>query len=127
MLIVADGKIDEKEIALGQQMSAVEGISRDEFSTQMVFLKSKDLVKLYQESLAGLKRLDRKQQIRAIAWLCVVANADGFMDRSEWQFIYKVYHKELGLPLDEIMAVQKNLNIIKQQVSPALERSKVIV
>jgi hypothetical protein len=39
----------------------------------------------------------------------VIANADGFMDKTEWQFIYKVYHKELGLNLDEIMKTQKEL------------------
>jgi len=42
--------------------------------------------------------------------MCVVANADGFMDRAEWQLIYKIYHKELGLPLNEIFSVQKELN-----------------
>jgi hypothetical protein len=56
--------------------------------------------------------LDLKQQIRIVAWLCVVANADGFMDRAEWQLIYKVYHKELNLPLHDIFAVQKDLNKI---------------
>jgi hypothetical protein len=41
-----------------------------------------------------------------------MANADGFMDKSEWQFIYKIYHKELHLPLDDIMEVQKELNML---------------
>ena len=41
--------------------------------------------------------------------MCVLANSDGFMDKAEWQFIYKIYHKELNLPLDSIMEVQKEL------------------
>jgi hypothetical protein len=60
--------------------------------------------------MIGLKNLNVKQQIRIIAWLCVVANADGFMDRGEWQLIYNIYHKELNLPLHDIFAVQKELN-----------------
>jgi hypothetical protein len=32
------------------------------------------------------------------------------MDKAEWQFIYKIYHKELNLPLDDIMEVQKELS-----------------
>jgi hypothetical protein len=40
----------------------------------------------------------------------VLANADGFMDRNEWQLIYQIYHKELALPLSEIFTVQKELN-----------------
>jgi uncharacterized tellurite resistance protein B-like protein len=58
----------------------------------------------------GLKQLNYKQQVRIIAWMCVIANADGFMDRGEWQLIYKIYHKELNLPLHDIFAVQKELN-----------------
>jgi uncharacterized tellurite resistance protein B-like protein len=58
----------------------------------------------------AIKKLNVKTQIRCIAWLCVVANADGFMDKKEWMLIYKVYHTELGLRLDDIMLVQKELN-----------------
>ena len=50
-----------------------------------------------------------------MAWLCVVANADGFMDKAEWHFIYDIYHKSLNLPLDEIMVVQKQLNQIGRE------------
>jgi hypothetical protein len=44
--------------------------------------------------------------------MCVLANSDGFMDKSEWQFIYKIYHKELHLALDDIMHVQKELSLM---------------
>ena len=60
-------------------------------------------------SLSDLRKLSKEQQIRCIAWMCVIANADGFMDRKEWQFIYKIYHKELNISLDEIMKVQNEL------------------
>jgi uncharacterized tellurite resistance protein B-like protein len=110
LLIHADGKVNEKEIALGHQMVSAEGINADEFRTQMILLKSRDAAKLYSDSLANLKKLSRDKQIRCTAWLCVIANSDGFMDRAEWQFIYSLYHKELQLPLDEIMGMQKQLN-----------------
>ena len=45
-------------------------------------------------------------------WLCVVANADSFMDKKEWMLIYKIYQTELNLQLDDIMQVQKDLNKI---------------
>ena len=68
---------------------------------------------------------DHRFGIRCIAWLCVLANADGFMDRAEWQFIYKIYHRELQLPLDVIMGVQKELMrkisaAIVDQIAPQL-------
>ena len=110
LLIYSDGKVNQGEISLGKKMIQSEGISEVDFSLQMEALKTKDTAAIYKECLADLKRLKQDQQIRCIAWLCVLANSDGFMDRAEWQFIYKIYHKELHLQLDIIMEAQKELN-----------------
>lgn len=110
LLIYADGSVNEKEVACIKQMIKIEGLSERDFQAQMLVLPSKDQSLLFAETVAGLKRLSKAQQVRVVAWMCVVANADGFMERSEWQFIYRVYHKELALPLNEIFAVQKELN-----------------
>jgi uncharacterized tellurite resistance protein B-like protein len=109
LFIHADGKVSDTEIAMGENMVKAEGISNEEFKMQLILLKSKDISTLREESITGLKNLSREQQINCIAWLCVVANADGFMDRSEWQFIYNIYHTELRISLDQIMAKQKEL------------------
>lgn len=110
ILIHSDGKVNEGEISLGKKMIVAEGISEAEFTRQLESLKGRETSVIYKECLADIKRLKHEQQIRCIAWLCVLANSDGFMDKAEWQFIYKVYHKELNLPLDQIMDVQKELN-----------------
>lgn len=109
MLIYSDGKVNDGEISSGKRMIHSEGISEQEFMLQLDSLKGKDTAVIYRETLVELKRLKPERQIRCIAWLCVLANSDGFMDRTEWQFIYKIYHKELQLPLDVIMEVQKDL------------------
>ncbi|MBA4056643.1 MAG: hypothetical protein C0490_18155 [Marivirga sp.] len=109
MLIYSDGKVNDGEISLGKRMILAEGISEQEFILQLDSLKKRDTAAIYRETLAELKRLRPERQIRCIAWLCVLANSDGFMDKKEWQFIYKIYHKELLLPLDVIMEVQKEL------------------
>ena len=109
MLISSDGKVNQGEISLGKKMIEAEGITNNEFNSQLESLKNKDTAAIYKECLADLKKLKPELQIRSIAWMCVLANSDGFMDKSEWQFIYKIYHKELNLPLDNIMEVQKEL------------------
>jgi len=109
LLVHADGEVNDREVQLGNQMAKIEGLSETEFSVAMEMLKKRATANVYEESIEELKKLDHQKQVRCVAWLCVVANADGFMDKSEWQFIYKVYHKELGLNLDEIMKVQKDL------------------
>lgn len=126
ILIYADGKLDEKEIASGNSMIKAEAIEAEDFRVQMAYLKSKDTQSLLSDCLLGLKKLSRTQQIRIIAWLCVVANADGFMDATEWHLIYKIYHKELYLSLDDIFNVQKELNGLIFEKSMVLKGLKAI-
>jgi uncharacterized tellurite resistance protein B-like protein len=117
MLINADGKVDEKEIVAAKQMVRAEGMNEHDFRQQMITLRSYDQDALFVETLSGMKNLEQNEQVRIIAWLCVVANSDGFMDRTEWQLIYRIYHKELGLPLHDIFEVQKKLNRINDESS----------
>lgn len=112
LLIYADGKVNERELALGRKMIEAEGFDVTKFDEQLESLKAKSIPAIYNECLVGLKKLTAAQQIRSIAWLCVIANSDGFMDKEEWILIYKIYHTELKLSLDEIMKTQKELNKI---------------
>jgi uncharacterized tellurite resistance protein B-like protein len=117
LLINSDGKVNHGEISLGKKMILTEGIVESEFNAELEFSKGKDQADVYKECLRDMKRLKPEQQIRCIAWMCVLANSDGFMDRAEWQFIYKIYHKELHLALDDIMVVQKELSLMTRDLS----------
>jgi uncharacterized tellurite resistance protein B-like protein len=112
LLALADGEIGEKELLRGRQMMKAEGIDEAKFNTLMEKLRTLDHNMIYNDCLKALKKLDSKSQIRCVAWMCVVANADGFMDKNEWTLIYKIYQNELNLQLDEVMKVQKDLNRI---------------
>jgi len=126
LLIHADGKVNAREIASGEQMVTSEAMNAEEFKVEMILLKSIDSSEIYSDALAGIKKLDREKQIRIVAWLCIVANADGFMDRTEWQFIYKLYHNELRLPLDEVMNKQKGLSRIQQPFGISAINQKLV-
>jgi len=112
LLIYADGKVNDREVVLGKKMMAAEGMDEAALQKHIDLLKAKDNPTILKDSIASLRKLDSKQQVRCIAWLCVVANSDGFMDKEEWMFIYKIYHTELKLSLDDIMKTQKDLNKI---------------
>ncbi len=112
LLIYADGKVNDREVVLGKKMMAAEGMDEVALQKHIDLLKAKDNPNILKDSIASLRKLDSKQQVRCIAWLCVVANSDGFMDKEEWMFIYKIYHTELKLSLDDIMKTQKDLNKI---------------
>jgi uncharacterized tellurite resistance protein B-like protein len=109
ILICSDGNVNDKEVSYGRKMVEAEGIDEKYFFSQIKLLEVNNQHELLPDAVVGIKKLSRQEQIRCIAWLCVIANADGFMDKAEWQLIYKIYHKELNLPLDEIMKVQKTL------------------
>jgi uncharacterized tellurite resistance protein B-like protein len=117
ILIYSDGQVNDHERAVGASLTKVEGLDAEEFHVQLELLKSKDSNAMLSDCIKYLKTLDRNRQIRIIAWLCVVANGDGFMDKAEWQLIYTIYHKELNLPLEEIFKVQKELNRIPRERS----------
>jgi uncharacterized tellurite resistance protein B-like protein len=112
LLIYADGKVNDRELDLGRKMIEAEGFDIVKFEEQLEGLKTKNQNTLYADSLGALKKLDRTLQIKCIAWLCVIANSDGFMDKEEWILIYKIYHTELKLSLDDVMKTQKELNKI---------------
>jgi uncharacterized tellurite resistance protein B-like protein len=110
LLVCADGEHSAAEIDFAKKMLSIEGFDEEEFFRQLEDLKGvrKDLI--LDGAVCELKGLSDDEQIRSIAWLCVIANADGFMDSNEWGLIYDVYHKRLMLQRDPIMQKQRELN-----------------
>jgi uncharacterized tellurite resistance protein B-like protein len=111
-LFYAGGNVNEKEFCLGKSMVKTEGMNEVDLNKNLEATKSKDRNVIYSECIAGPKKLDSKKQIRCLAWLCVIANGDGFMDKEELTFIYKIYHTELGLQLNDVIKTKKELNKI---------------
>lgn len=109
LLIHVDNVVDEKEKSLVSQIVSVEGFSIHEFNQHLLNIEETDKKSLYDITISALKNKSQNMQIRCIAWLCVIANADGFMDNREWEFIYKIYHHELKLSQEKILQEQKNL------------------
>jgi uncharacterized tellurite resistance protein B-like protein len=112
LVIGADGNVSDKEELLGKKMTKAEGFDENKFDAFLLEYKVADRYKLYNDCLIGLRKLNPEQQVRCISWMCVIANSDGFMDKREWELIYKIYHTELSLSLDEIMKTQRELNKI---------------
>src|SRR5258706_5858083 len=117
LLVNADGNVNEKEIIAGKLMMKAEGINDFAFDRLIDSLKKRNPQVVLSECTDELKRLDHEKQVRCIAWLSAIANADRFMDKTEWHFIYQLYHKELRLQLTEVMNKQKELLGLKEKSS----------
>ena len=120
LLVSADGNVNEKELMAGKQMIKTEGIIEFEFDLIIDSLKKRNASVVYSECVEELKKLDREMQVRCLAWLSLIANADGFMDKTEWHFIYKLYHVELNLQLDDVMKKQKEILGLKERLMIAV-------
>lgn len=111
LIVHADGKVSEKELQYGEKIILHEKLSAEEFSTKL-----KDLAKIgsheliYNRALGMLRKLPKEKQVKCIAWLCLTANSDGFMDPKEWAFIYDMYAKELNLTTAEVMGEQQRIH-----------------
>lgn len=110
LLTHADGEVHEKEKEVGEKMLWHEAKSKDNFNEQLSLLEQTDNEVIFEESINELRKFDKNDQINCLAWMCLIANADGFMDKNEWQLIYDIYHKKLSLNLSEITARQKELH-----------------
>ncbi|MEM6522966.1 MAG: hypothetical protein AAF693_04205 [Bacteroidota bacterium] len=109
LVIIADGEVDPKELEMGRSMARIEGLDSTEFENGVAKL-IKDGREVYADCVSGLKKLTQDSQVKFLAWMCLIANADGFMHNKEWDIIYKLYHKELKLDRQSILDHQFKLN-----------------
>lgn len=109
LLTQADGEVHSKEIEMGEKMMWHEALNQEGFSEDIRILSTQSRENIFQECVTELLKFNKNDQVNAMAWMCLIANADGFMDKDEWQLIYRIYHKHLDLELNEIMQRQKEL------------------
>ena len=109
LLTGSDGQVHEKEEEIGNKMLWHEAINQDNFVQDLQLLAALDDEAILNECIQELKTYSKNDQINSLAWMCLIANADGFMDKQEWALIYQLYHKHLGLDLSEVMQRQKEL------------------
>ncbi len=109
LLINADGYVDEKELKMGQVMKKHEKIDDWEFNSYLKKVAEQSHERIIESCIASLKKCDYADQVKAIAWMSLIANSDGFMAPEEWKLIYKIYNNELHLRLSDILDTQKQL------------------
>ncbi len=109
LLIMADGKISDKEVRMGELMCEYEKIDRGIFNELLEKAAAMGNDDLYRKCVVALKQCAYEYNIKCLAWMSLIANSDGFMSSEEWGLIFKLYSYELHLDLKEIMTFQKSL------------------
>lgn len=108
LLVTADEDVSEKEILLWKKIAELNKF-QDDIHHQLNSLKAIDRIQMRKSCVQELKHTSKEQQINLMALLCLMANADGFMHKAEWELIYSIYHKELKLNQLEILETQRQL------------------
>ncbi|MCG8307868.1 MAG: TerB family tellurite resistance protein [Cytophagales bacterium] len=109
LLITADGQVDERELKMGEAMKKHEDIDDWEFDSHLNRISELGKERVIEDCVYSLKQCDYDMKVRCIAWMSLIANADGFMAPEEWKLIYNIYHTELELNLADILEIQKKL------------------
>lgn len=53
--------------------------------------------------IEALNQCEKTDQVKCLAWMNKIANADGYLADQEWSIIYQVYNEELDITLEEIL------------------------
>lgn len=53
--------------------------------------------------IEALNQCEKTDQVKCLAWMNKIANADGCLADQEWSIIYQVYNEELDITLEEIL------------------------
>ena len=112
LLTRADGEVNEQELVVVRQMVSHERLNENLIFQELERLNFYPREEIMADCLEEMREQQVYDQVKYIAWMCLVANADGFMDQAEWQLIYYLYHKGLGINLQDIMEKQLKLKQI---------------
>jgi uncharacterized tellurite resistance protein B-like protein len=106
MLMWSDGHFVDKDFSFIRKMSKVVGLDQESFLAHVKLLAIIPREELVYDTITAIRQLPWDEQVLCVAWLCAIANWDGRIDETEWRIIYQIYHKELHLPLKEIIKTQ---------------------
>lgn len=107
--VIVDGKVDPKELTFGSDMILKEGVKREDFDEMLDALSSVPREEVRFSLAEDIKQLPKDEQIKVMAYMSSLADADGDTDVSEKDIIHELCYK-LGIDFKDIIHARQNLN-----------------
>lgn len=107
-LIIVDGMVDPKELSFGSQMIETEGIDRGNFEDMLDTLNDEPSEDVKASLIHDIQQLSKSEQVKIVAYMSNLADADGITDVAEKDIIHDLYH-ELHLDFKEITNARQYL------------------
>ncbi|NOS93489.1 MAG: hypothetical protein HOP30_16330 [Cyclobacteriaceae bacterium] len=110
LTIYADGDLTDDEYETGKRILKEEGIIIDNLNIDSL-VKFQALTRQEQinDCEMCLRELSRQEQVKCIAWMCLLAESDWVLSNPE-RAIYEHFTQVLNLTLAEISLAQSEMN-----------------
>ena len=110
LMIYADGDLTEDEYETGKRILKEEGIFIESLDID-VLIKFQALTRQeqIQDCENGLRALEPSEQVNCVAWMCILAESDWNMSKTE-STIYDYFLKTLNLSWADIGLAQSEMN-----------------
>ena len=109
LMLSADKIADLKELSLGNKIIKLEKLNKEEVMRELDILSAMPREKVYEQGMHYLKTTTRENQLKCLAYIDLMAKADGSIDEKERQLLSDLVEKELHLSMSEIIEIEKYL------------------
>ena len=107
-IMIADGLVDPRELSFGSLMIEKEGITREDFEKELDEMSITDVDVITQNLRESMLALTKEQQLKIVAYMVKIADADGTKDPSEMTSIQRVM-EGLELHINDIIKMKQQL------------------
>ena len=97
------GNMNHFETRMYEFIKQEENISEEMAGLIMDEIESMSHEYILEKGIQALNQCKKIDQVKCLAWMNKLANADGHLADQEWSIIYQVYNKELNITLEEIL------------------------
>ena len=107
-ILIADGMVDRKELSFGNLMIEKEKINKADFEDKLDELSDRDVDQIREEIKHSLKNQPHEKQLKIVAYMVKIADADGVKDPHEMTSIQRIM-QGLNLHVNDIIKAKRDL------------------
>ena len=107
-ILIADGMVDRKELSFGNLMIEKEKINKADFEDKLDELSDRDVDQIREEIKQSLKNQPHEKQLKIVAYMVKIADADGVKDPHEMTSIQRIM-QGLNLHVNDIIKAKRDL------------------
>ena len=109
LVLAADKVVDLNELSLGSKIMKLEKLDKQAIMREVDMLGSMSKREVFTEAVALLKSISKPEATRYIAYLNMIAESDGSLDKSELTLINEFPVSDFGITEQEVFTTQRKL------------------